>query len=189
MCEELLGFALEVEAEVLDEFGLRLGQRLAEHVLEVVRGARRLLEELLPSRWELLAQVALVEGSERLLGERHAAHAVGHLHPKVADVGQVDDLEGSEAVNVLADPCHDARKDPREPFGNGRFVLECFEDFLHGAHGLVLLGVGAPERDLRTQMEELKVEIVGDRAQLLVDLGHLAAQEGRHRLRPEEGHA
>ena len=107
----------------------------------------------------------------------------------MADVGQVDDLESSEAVNVLAGPRHDVREDPREPFGDGRFVLECFEHFLHSAHGLVLLGVGAPEHDLRTQMEELKVEIVGHRAQLLVDLGHLAAQEGRHRLRPEEGHA
>ena len=70
---------MQLELEVLDELVARHRQRLAEHVLEVVRGARRLLEEVLPFLGPLLSQVALVKARERHLGEGQAAHAVKHL--------------------------------------------------------------------------------------------------------------
>eukprot|EP00964_Phaeocystis_antarctica_P105696 scaffold70697_cov32-Phaeocystis_antarctica.AAC.1 len=71
---------MQVELEVLHELLPRHRHRLAEHVLQVVRSARRLLEESLPVLGPLVLQVALVEAPERLLGQCEAAHAVEHLH-------------------------------------------------------------------------------------------------------------
>ena len=126
---DLARLAAQLAGELLEEARLGLGQALAEHVLEVVRHARRLPEEQLPVRGRRLvrgrgrgrvrvrirvrvrrvrmcgrrlAQVREVERGERLFCQVHAAHAVEDLVAQVGEVGQLGDGEVVEVVDARA---------------------------------------------------------------------------------------
>ena len=127
---------MQVELEVLHELLPRHRHRLAEHVLEVVRSARRLLEELFPVLGPLVLQVALVEAPERLLGQCEAAHAVEHLHTQVRDVAERLHVKGVEVGDRRARARRHVAKNAAHEAQRGRLVLEHLKH-LHDVLGRV----------------------------------------------------
>ena len=122
-----------------DASGLAAGGCWCPTHLEVVGGARGLLEEILPVGGLLVFEVALVERRDRLLGEWHARYAIQYLNAIVCQVGHVVNVEFSERVKARR---RDRARDHIGPDASDkaqrvRLVLERLHYLLDGMHGRV----------------------------------------------------